>query len=102
MKSRWERSSALKRILFQGGFADFHSKARSRRQRISAVCHPHCRKTEQVLPHTIHLACLNETANLLAQKVRNGRINVQTRNTAHRSFARVWSYSHTGRFRRNS
>ena len=80
MECRWERSGALKRILLQSGFADLHSKARSVRQRISSVFHPHSRKTEQVLPNTIHLACLHETANLLAQKVRNGRIHVQARN----------------------
>ena len=86
----------------QGGFADFHSKARSGRQGISAVCHPHGGKTEQIFPHTIHLACLDETANLLTEKVRNCCIHVQTRNSAHRSLACVWSNAHPGRFGRSS
>ena len=71
MECRWERPRALKRILLQRRFADFHSKARPGGKRILPFTIRMAAKPSRSSQTTIPLARLDQAADLLRQEIRN-------------------------------
>src|SRR5436190_19710281 len=65
-----EWAGTLERVTLQIRFANVDPKARTRRERVPAVFHPHSREAHQVFPDLSFLPRVHESADFLCEEVR--------------------------------